>query len=330
MKEYNNLTKRLLAEGYTETNYPDYVQLPTGTLNNPYGGFEYKRYWIYEKIFKTPCGLQCKGENCLTGLYCMGIEYTFENNNALAECPYDKKKCELTKTLNTSIRTNCPVHMIDEEYEYEGSIEGIQKLQDDEIEREKTSFILQKNGRICENHMHYDKEKKEWNMHYDPSICANMGCSGNCPVLGRKLDKKKGNVYYDIKTTGRRYDLDGTLFEGQIDIVIQKGKRMFKSPVSMDICNVYMKFCKDKIRDYVKMKYHSELFFAKYYNRYFKVEVLNIRAESRPSRNLEQDLEDIKNGIRVFHESDTEKKRKEQKKERREESKQKKIEGPAR
>lgn len=36
-----------------------------------------------------------------------------------------------------------------------------------------------------------------------------------------------------------------------------------------------------------------------------KVEVLNIRAESKPSRDLMQDLEDIKAGIEITHDSDT-------------------------
>ena len=53
-----------------------------------------------------------------------------------------------------------------------------------------------------------------------------------CPILGRPLDKAKGNVYYDIKKTYRRYDLDGTLFEGQIDTEIEKGIRFFEHPVS--------------------------------------------------------------------------------------------------
>ena len=49
--EYNELTKRLLAEGYTVDHYPDYVQVDTSRLpgNNPLnnlsGGFEYKRFY---------------------------------------------------------------------------------------------------------------------------------------------------------------------------------------------------------------------------------------------------------------------------------------------
>lgn len=94
-------------------------------------------------------------------------------------------------------------------------------------------------------------------MNYDPLRCARSGChgvsTGNigegviCPVLGRKLDPKRGNVYYDVKTRGRRYDLDGTLFEGQIDTVIQKGIRFLEHPVSMDICRSIVKLCGRKL-----------------------------------------------------------------------------------
>lgn len=330
MSEYNELTKKLLTEGYTADNYPKYVQLDKvigkSALDNWDGGFTYKRWWIYERTFKTPCGLQCKGLSCMTSLCYEGIEHTYENDNALVECPYGKKDCEHIngKLRSLPLRCNCQVHMVDEEYIYNGSVEGIQKLHDDEIQREKISFIMQRKGRVCENQMHYDKDKKEWLFHYNPGTCANMNCV-DCPVLGKPLDKKKGNVYYDIKQSGRRYDLDGTLFEGQTYTTIFKDKRVFKRPVSMDICRIYLKLCKDEVIKKVKSKYHSELFFAKRYGREFSVDVLNIRAEAKPSRDLLQDLEDIKAGANISHESDTVKHIKESKSTKRKEAQEKRI-----
>lgn len=47
------------------------------------------------------------------------------------------------------------------------------------------------------------------------------------------------------------------------------------------------------------------------------MEVINIRTESRPSRDLLQDLQDIQEGIQVSHFSDIEKRKKEDKRERR-------------
>ena len=50
-------------------------------------------------------------------------------------------------------------------------------------------------------------------------------------------------------------------------------------------------------------------------------EIINIRAEQKETRNLMQDLEDIKNGIRVTHASDNIKQKKQLKKERAEKAK---------
>lgn len=173
-------------------------------------------------------------------------------------------------------------------------------------------------------------------MHYNPYDCAKSRCNGYwgqkfvegkliCPILGRPLDKAKGNVYYDLKKTYRRYDLDGTIFEGQIDTEIEKGIRFFKHPVSMDICRNVVKLCQDEIRWKVNLRYHSDLFFAEYHGMYFKIEVLNIRAQEKESRDLVQDLQDIRDGIKVYHASDSEKTEKKRKSEKRQKAKEKKI-----
>lgn len=344
--EYNLLTQKLLEEGYTAENHPDYVSVgrccrdKENPLNNLNGGFEYYRWYVYEKAFRTPCGLMCKGTSCMSSLSVNEVKWSFENDLAIIHCPYNKCECDLKDRrlpTNGEIRDFCNVHMTNEEYRYESSLESIRKLLDDKINREKISFSLQKNGRVCDMHMNYDREKGEWIMHYDPSTCGKLKCvghfSGNkyesgeviCPILGRPLDKAKGNVYYDIKKTYRRYDLDGTLFDGQIDTEIEKGIRFFDHPVSMDICRNVVKLCQDEIRWKVNMKFHSELFFAEYYGRYFKIEILNIRAEQKESRDLMQDLQDIRDGIKVYHASDSEKADKKHKSEKRQKAKEKRI-----
>lgn len=343
-KEYNELTKKLLAAGYTAENHPDYVyvgrtcQSKDNPLDNLNGGFEYYRWYVYDKAFCTPCGLMCKGTSCMTSLCTGGQEWSFENDMATIHCPYHKCDCDKKDSRlprEGVLRDWCNVRMTDEEYQYEGSMEDVLKLREDEIRREKISFILQRHGRACENHMHYNRDTGEWKMDYDPGVCARLKCNGNqhsvgersiCPILGRELCREKGNVYYDIKTTFRREDLDGTLFDGQIDTHIEKGVRVFDSPVNMDICRNYVKLCQDEIKWKVEMEYHDRLFFAKYYGKEFSVEVLNIRAESKPSRDLMQDLQDIKEGIMITHASDVEKRSKEMKREKRQQAKQKKIE----
>ena len=336
--EYNLLTQRLLAEGYTAENYPYYVNLPEHSrfsggdgLDNFYGGFVYQSWYAYEQTFQTPCGLWCKGLQCQTGLHYEGISWTFENDLALIICPYEKAECGLKheilqSTEQLALQRKCNVHMVEDEYRYEGSVEQILKLYDDEILRKKISFRLQKHNRVCEMHMYFNKETQEWEMHYDPGDCARMRCTGYCPVLGRELDKKKGNVFYDVRESGRDYSLDGTLFEGQRFTAVKKGKRVFERSVSMDICKRYVQLCKNDLIQFVKLnQYHDKLFFAKWYGRDYSVEITNIRAAQREGRDLLQDLEDIKAGITVVHESDAQKRASEEKKERRKSAKEKKI-----
>ncbi len=341
--EYNGLTKKLLAAGYTAENHPDYVTIGNSgrDANNPLhnfnGGFEYYRWWIYEKAFRTPCGLMCKGTSCMSSLSFGGVDWTFENDMATVHCPYYKCDCEKKDSRLEShgvIKDFCNVHLIDEKYQYEGSLEEILKLWDDQIRRDKISFSLQRHGRVCENHMHYDRDAQEWKMHYDPGTCARLKCMGTpksvheegiCPILGRKLCREKGNVYYDIKITRRCDELDGTLFEGKMETCINKGNRVFDYPVNMDICQNYVKLCQDEIRWKVNSRYHTELFFADYHGSVFSVEVQNIRAEHRESRDLMQDLQDIREGIVITHASDTEKMDREWKKEKRNKAKEKRA-----
>ena len=99
-EKYNALTKRLLEEGYSAEDHPDYVRVDVPmwqekSLDNYDGGFTYERWWIFERTFKTPCGLQCKGLQCHSNMSYMGIEWTFENDMATIHCPYEKKECKL-------------------------------------------------------------------------------------------------------------------------------------------------------------------------------------------------------------------------------------------
>ena len=321
----NLLTRGLLAAGYTVDNHPDYVVLKDGygtrkSLDNYHGGFTFERKWIREQTFRTPCGLLCKGQQCQSSLSCRGIDWTFENDMATVCCPYEKPECGLRHEYlqrNPAICFWCEVHMTAEEYRYEGSVEELQKIHEKEIREKETQFSLQRGGRVCREHMTFDRDTQEWQMHYDPYRCGQIRCGGLCPVLGHELDKKKGNVFYDLKIRRQRTDLDGTLFEGQVDTSITRGRKLFPHPVSMDICRACVKLCRDRIERDVGLEYSHQLFNAEYYGKEFSVEVLNVRAERRESRDLMQDLEDIRNGIQVVHASDMQKLEAQAKKERR-------------
>lgn len=236
----NLLTQGLLAAGYTVENHPDYTVLKDSygggkSLDNYHGGFTFERKWIREQTFRTPCGLLCKGRQCQSGLSCRDISWTFENDRATVCCPYEKPDCSFRHGYlqrNPSTRFWCEVHMTAEEYRYEGSVEELQKLHEEEIQEKGMEFSRQRGGRVCREHMVFDRDTQEWQMHYDPYRCGERRCGGLCPILGHELDEKKGNVFYDLKIRCQRSDLDGTLFEGQVDTSIIRGRKLFSHPVS--------------------------------------------------------------------------------------------------
>ena len=322
----NLLTRGLLAAGYTVEDHPHYTVLKDNygggkSMDNYHGGFTFERKWIREQTFRTCCGLLCKGRQCQSGLSCRDISWTFENDRATVCCPYEKPDCSFRHRYlqrNPSTRFWCEVHMTAEEYRYEGSVEELQKLHEEEIQEKGMEFSRQRGGRVCREHMIFDRDTQEWQMHYDPYRCGERRCGGLCPILGHELDEKKGNVFYDLKIRCQRSDLDGTLFEGQVDTSIIRGRKLFSHPVSMDICRVCVKLCQERIGRDVRLEYSRQLSNAEYYGKEFSVEVLDIRAERRESRDLVQDLEDIRSGIQVVHASDMEKLEENAKKERRE------------
>jgi hypothetical protein len=89
----------------------------------------------------------------------------------------------------------------------------------------------------------------------------------------------------------------------------------------MDICEAFVKLQGGRIYEEYKWN-HSQLWAL---DRTFQAEILNIRAESRPSRDLMQDLQDIKNGIEIRYDADLRKADKEQKSRKRAEAMEKKI-----
>lgn len=72
-------------------------------------------------------------------------------------------------------------------------------------------------------------------------------------------------------------------------------------------------------------KYHSMLFFAEYHGREFSVEIMNIRAEQKVSRDLMQDLQDIKDGIHISYDADLQAADTKRKTEKRETARRRKV-----
>lgn len=335
--EYNELTKRLLAEGYTVDHYPDYVQVDTSRLpgndplNNLSGGFEYKRFYRDGIVYKTGCGKFIMGSHVIDNLGYI-IDWSHENDNPVFRCPYDKPECEYNDPRlhgmqggGTCIQCWCTCHSTDDPYNYENSIEKADKEREEEKKRKYEEYSGAHSGRVCQNHMFYDERTRTWSQHYDPIRCAHMCCSnGYCPILGRQLSKKRGNVYYDLKESGAVKKTDGQigLFDRDRWERATKGIRFLKKPCSMDICEAIAKTQGGKIRYHYTINHTREMMF----DPTWKFEIYNIRAESKPSRDLMQDLQDLKEGIPIIFEDDRMKMEKTQKKDRRLKNKEKAIE----
>lgn len=336
-KEYNELTKRLLADGYTVNHYPDHVQICTSRLpgndplNNLAGGFEYKRYYSDQIVYKTGCGKYIMGKNVLGNLSYI-VEWSHENDNPVFRCPYDKPECQYndprlygTHGGGLCIQCWCTCHRTDESYDYENSIEKANAEREEERKQKYEEYSRAHNGRICRNHMFYDERTRTWSLKYDPTRCASMCYSQNgyCPILGRRLSKKRGNVYYDLKESGavKKNDDQIGFFDQERWKVVTKGIRFLKKPCSMDICEAIVNTQADKIHDNYAINHSS----MKLMDETYIWEIYNIRAESKPSRDLIQDLQDLKEGIPIIFEDDMIKKRKADAKEKQQKNKQKAI-----
>lgn len=326
---YNLLTLQLLYEGYTPENHPEYVQVDSSKLpgKNPLrnlgGGFVYKRGYLDKMVFKTPCGYHVRGRNVFDNMSCY-ISWQPENNNPVLVCPFAGEKnfsCARIHPLlkrQQSATQFCSCCGTGESYNYEMSIEKARADKDAERQRLYEEFSDSKNGHVCINHLRFNEIEGRWEQRYAPEKCANHCFSQFCPIRGRELNKKKGNVYYDVYRSGV-YE-DG--FIRQEWSRAEKGIRFFKKSVSMDICEAFLKNgAKEKIEWMFNTNHSSEFIFDKS----LKVEIKNIRAESRPHRDLQQDLLDLKEGRYVSWAPEEEKTKKEQKKQRRRDAAEKRL-----
>lgn len=330
MKELNLLTRRLFAEGWNMEKHPDYVR-DWNYTSELYGGFEYTYEHQNRMVFSTPCGLLVKGSHWSSGhMSYMGVDWMLENDNPTICCPYRKAGCEQNHPLlrnrtasGPSKMVFCACHKVDAPYCYERSIE---KVADEYNQRKEALFqsFARDKKRICRHHCYFDEHTETWIQRYDPMECARCyaGCH-YCSILGKELDTKKGNVFYDLKITRKPEEM--TLFSKEYEVYVQKDKRLLERNVSLDLCKAILQFCPDKAQKQAESKYSRDLFFAEYHGRYFRVEAVNVRAESRVSRDLLQDIADAQAGYTVTHEADVLAAAKQQKSERREKARQARI-----
>lgn len=320
MDKLNKLTQRLFSEGYTKENYPDDVR-PFAPF---YGGFTYRPETLYRLVFETPCGLLVKGSHFVTGtMSFMGIDWMPENDNPVVACPhFTGAPCEQNHPLLWERRgeiRHCACRLTDRPYSYEQSLDKAHEEVWTEADTLFEAFRLQKQGRACKHRSRYDRMEKQWRMFYDPIACAREGFCNYCDVLQSELSPKKGNVFYDVKISRTQKGVG--LFPDETVVSIIKGKKLLDSSASLTLCEAIVRCCGAQIQESEENRSFRERFFDPTYT----VEVQNIRAERRETRDLLQDLRDAAEGIKIVHAGDMQKAAAQKKQERKQTAQKKKI-----
>lgn len=314
----NKLTERLLSEGYTKENHPDYVRWSN------YGDFEYTRGYLEKAIWETPCGLLKNGSGSYNHMSHMGIDYCPENNNPRYGCPYfDEQPCPY-RINNKLMGCNCIYHQTDRPYDYAQSVEKLWN-EWDKIKSEAWQKATAEYG-FCAC-MVWDRPKKKYMPRYDVDACISSHCQNEvCAITKKQRNLEKVNIYYDILRE-RKYKKG---FVVTTDRQLEKGIKKLERPVARTDAEIWLRVNEKDFKPKMSRFDRQELFFSEYHGKTgfdgyewfeFSISPQNIRIERRESRDLMQDLRDIREGIEVVHASDTEKSAKQAKKERRKEYK---------
>lgn len=133
-----------------------------------------------------------------------------------------------------------------------------------------------------------------------------------CQVLGKELDTRRGNVFYDVKET--RIIKGDWLFPDKEVTTVRKGIKVLDRTVSLTICKAIVRYARHHVIDRFMLNHHHELYFDKS----LRYELVNFRAQRQNTRDIMQDLADTAAGIEVVHQADAERLRKEQKRARKE------------
>ena len=320
--ERNLVTKRLLAEGWDKSRTPPGMR----DWNEFYGGWEYDWKTLSAMTFETPCGLLEKGSRFGNGhMSYGGIDWTAENDCPTITCPrFPAQQCQLRHpALRQEAMENragtiqsCACRRTDRPYTYQGSVEQVLKQLEDEAEELWRQFGAKRGGRVCRWHSCFNRTTKTWSIRYDPMVCAQqqLHCA-YCSILGKELDRKKGNVFYDVRSSW--IEPAQGLFPAEQKQAVEKGKKLLGKPVSLTICQAVVDY---GLHD-VRATFERNWFWRKFRDPSLQIEAVNFRVARQDTRDLLQDLRDVAAGIQVTHAADELKVAKEQKKARRQAAK---------
>lgn len=326
MGQLNCLSLQLLQEGWTKDQIPPGC---CGEWKDYYGGWEYDGKTAAAMTFETPCGLLVNSAHWMNGhMAFMGMEWTVENGNPTVTCPrFLPGPCPMNHPLlqgqalmgGVERLTICACHRTERPYTYEGSVDEAHDQVWAEADRLFEEFDRAKGGRACKQQSRYNRTTRQWRMEYDPQECARLGVCRWCKVLQTEISPKKGNVFYDLKTTWT--EPGEGLFQDEARTMVTKGIKLLEKPVSMTLCEAIVKYGRHRVIRNYHLSRHNELFC----NPTVKIELQNFRAARMDVRDLIQDLQDVRDGIEVRHQADDTKADKEQKRKRLAAAKAKKL-----
>lgn len=332
----NDLTQKLFADGYTRENHPDNVYW------SDFENFGYKAEYIFGTVWETPCGLLVDGRSVFTSdVTYNNVWYCPENNNPVIRCPYNKTGCEKQPELLNKW-CMCVCHRTEKAYNFETSAEKIEQ----ETERKNHAAYMEiTGGQFCACVVGGGNgfEAGKYQISYDPDNCIRCHCNNSvCSVTKRQRDLTKVNIYYDIV----REKITKVGIIEDIQRSIEKGCKVFPKPVARTDAEMWLKRKKAEYNPFlskssiIQPRLSAEdrrmSYFSKHHRAWpgydyfeFRYHVENIRIEAKEQKDLLQDLQDVANGLEVFHASDVAKaaiQKKRDAKQSRLEAKEKKIE----
>lgn len=307
----NKLTEDLIAQGCDPADsktWPEYAYSIDGEH------FVYKWDWRFALIWESPCGLMHRGHGQSWGeLHVNGVYHCKENGNPLFRCPYPGRACP-HRLQGVPLGINCQFHRTDHEYDPEHEI--------DEIERQKRNAQWRAFEADHEAHPGYwtpcrctdhATGKIAWRL-YDCIGCTNTECIARGWAV---RDLTPVNVFYDLEI--ERVDNTGLIPD--VHRTITKGMKVFQKPIARTDAELALAIWKHDPQSYLlpadmerKLRGYTYeraegigLIYRRRYNHEFitaTVTIRNIYIAKQEQRDLMADLEAVREGAEVVHESD--------------------------
>lgn len=309
--ETNRLTERLTAQGADPANSKTW---PKEVYSIDGKNFLWRHEWIYTRDWEAPCGLMHRGHGQSWGdCYIKGEYHCTENDNPLFRCPCPERACPHRLQLPPGI--NCEFHPAGREYDPSQEIDSIER---EKLNRKWSAFL-----KDAANHPGYDNPcfnldddgKVRWRL-YNCDTCKNTCCIARNWAA---RDISPANIYYDLYTE----TVDETGLVPWVRKELRKGLKVFEKPHARTDCEMalaiwkadpehpFLPFGMRKLNAYTGRDYDSmRLLMRRVYNHEritVTVEIRNIYVAKNEQKDLIADLEAVRDGAEVIHESDLQK-----------------------